>query len=91
MYQKLCVVDEEIPQIVRLSKLRKYFADLEDTQAYGYAELIMEKLLKTDISYFTAIPNNDKEKYSFSYMLRYIRSCYIPSGWTVHHPAYTAP
>lgn len=55
MYQKLCVVDEEIPQIVRLSKLRKYFADLEDTKAYGYAELIMEKLLKTDISYFTVI------------------------------------
>lgn len=55
MYQKLCVVDEEIPQIVRLSKLRKYFADLEDAQAYGYAELIMEKMLKTDISYFTVI------------------------------------
>ena len=32
MYQKLCVVDEEIPQIVRFSKLRKYFADLEDYQ-----------------------------------------------------------
>ena len=58
MYQKLCVVDEEIPQIVRFSKLRKYFADLEDTQAYGYAELIMEKLLKTDISYFTVIPQD---------------------------------
>ena len=49
MYQKLCVVDEEIPQ------LRKYFADMKDSEAYGYAELIMEKLLKTDISYFTVI------------------------------------
>lgn len=58
MYQKLCVVDEEIPQIVRLSKLRKYFANLEDTEAYGYAELIMEKLLKTDISYFTVITDD---------------------------------
>lgn len=58
MYQKLCVVDEEIPQIVRLSKLRKYFADLQDTEAYGYAELIMEKLLKTDISYFTVITDD---------------------------------
>lgn len=55
MYQKLCVVDEEIPQIVRLSMLRKYFADMKDSEAYGYAELIMEKLLKTDISYFTVI------------------------------------
>ena len=55
MYQKLCVVGEEIPQIVRLSMLRKYFADMKDSEAYGYAELIMEKLLKTDISYFTVI------------------------------------
>ena len=55
MYQKLCVVDEEIPQIVRLSMLRKYFADMKDSDAYGYAELIMEKILKTDISYFTVI------------------------------------
>ena len=55
MYQKLCVVDQEIPQIIRLAKLRKYFADLDDEKAYGYAELIMEKLLGTDISYFTTI------------------------------------
>lgn len=55
MYQKLCVVDEEIPQIVRISKLRKYFADLEDEQAYGYAELIMEKMLGVDITYYTVI------------------------------------
>lgn len=55
MYQKLCVVDEEIPQIIRLSRLRKYFTDLDDEKAYGYAELIVEKLLDTDISYFTVI------------------------------------
>lgn len=55
MYQKLCVVEEEIPQIVRVSRLRKYFSDLEDEKAYGYAELIVEKLLGVDISYFTVI------------------------------------
>lgn len=58
MYQKLCVVDEEIPQIIRLAKLRKYFADLDDEKAYGYAELIMEKLLGIDISYFTVISDD---------------------------------
>jgi hypothetical protein len=58
MYQKLCVVDEEIPQIVRLSKLRKYFSDLEDSKAYGYAELIIEKMLDVDISYFTVISSD---------------------------------
>ncbi|MBO5484549.1 MAG: LytR C-terminal domain-containing protein [Lachnospiraceae bacterium] len=55
MYQKLCVVDEEIPQIVRLAKLRNYFSDLEDDKAYGYGELIMEKMLGTDISYYTVL------------------------------------
>ncbi len=55
MYQKLCVVDEEIPQIVRVSKLRNYFADLEDEQAYGYAELVMEKMLGIDITYYTVL------------------------------------
>lgn len=55
MYQKLCVVEEEVPQIVRLSQLRKYFSDLEDSQAFGYAELIIEKLLDVDISYYTVI------------------------------------
>lgn len=55
MYQKLCVVDEEIPQIVRLAKLRNYFSDIEDDKAYGYGELIMEKLLGTEISYYTVL------------------------------------
>lgn len=55
MYQKLCVVDAEIPQIIRLSKLRNYFSDLEDAQAYGYGELIMEKMLGINISYYTVI------------------------------------
>ncbi len=55
MYQKLCSVDEEIPQIVRLAKLRSYFPDFEDEKAFGYAELIIEKMLGVDISYFTVI------------------------------------
>lgn len=55
MYQKLCVVEEEIPQIVRLAKLKMYFPDIDDEKAYGYAELIMERALGIDISYYTVI------------------------------------
>lgn len=63
MYQKLCVVDEEIPQIIRMTKLRKYFANLSDEDAYGYAELIMERLLGIDISYFTVISEDVYESH----------------------------
>lgn len=73
MYQKLCVVDEEIPQIIRLSRLRKYFADLDDEKAYGYAELIMERLLDTDISYFTVI---SEELYKSHYTEKKVTTSY---------------
>ncbi len=58
MYQKMCVVDEEIPQIVKVSKLRNYFADLDDEKGYGYAELIIEKMIGTSISYYTVLPES---------------------------------
>lgn len=76
MYQKLCVVDEEIPQIIRLAKLRKYFINQKDEEAYGYAELIMEKLLGTDISYFTVISQDvydshyEEKKITTSYKIK---------------------
>ena len=58
MYHKMCVVDEEIPQIVKVSKLRNYFADLDDEKGYGYAELIIEKMIGTSISYYTVLPES---------------------------------
>ena len=53
MYQKLCTVNEEIPQIVRLARLKKDFT--QEADAYGYGELIIEKMLGTKISYYTVI------------------------------------
>ena len=38
MYQKLCTVNQEIPQIVRIGRLKSYFSNSED--AYGYGELM---------------------------------------------------
>lgn len=53
MYRKLCQVNQEIPQVIRLADLKQYFEDESD--AYGYGVLIFEKMLGTDISYYTAI------------------------------------
>lgn len=53
MYQKLFQINDEIPQIVRISKLKQYFKS--DEEAYGYGELIIEKMLGTDISYYTVL------------------------------------
>ncbi len=78
MYQKLCVVDEEIPQIVRLARLRQYFSDLGDKEAYGYAELIMEKLLDIEISYYTVI-SQDVYKSDFCQKKVTTRYTKIPS------------
>lgn len=62
MYRKLCQVNQEIPQVIRLAKLKQYFD--EENDAYGYGVLILEKMLGTDISYFTAI---DEETYENHY------------------------
>lgn len=53
MYRKLCQINQEIPQVIRLSKLKQYFEN--EDEAYGYGVLIFEKMLGTDISYYTAI------------------------------------
>ncbi len=73
MYQKLCEVDEEVPQIVRLAKLRHYFANLEDEKAFGYSELIIERLLGTEISYYTVISD---EIYKSHYQSRPMTTTY---------------
>lgn len=59
MYQKLYTVNEEVPQIVHLSSLKKYFA--QDADAYGYGEIIIEKMIGIKISYYTVL---DQETYN---------------------------
>ena len=71
MYRKLCQVNQEIPQVVRIAKLKQYFEDEND--AYGYGVLIFEKMLGTDISYYTAI---DQETYENHYMQKNVTVAY---------------
>ncbi len=71
MYQKLCTVNQEIPQIVRLGRLKTYFSNEED--AYGYGELIIEKMLGIKISYYTVI---DQETYNSHFTKKKIMVTY---------------
>lgn len=71
MYQKLCTVNQEIPQIVRLGRLKTYFSNEED--AYGYGELIIEKMLGVKISYYTVI---DQETYNSHFKKKKIMVAY---------------
>lgn len=68
MYQKLCTVNEEIPQIIRIGKIKTYFANNED--AFGYGELIIEKMLGIKISYYTVL---DQETYNSHYTRKRVR------------------
>lgn len=61
MYRQLLVVNNEIPQIIRLSKLNTYFE--KESDAYGYGVLIFEKMLGIDISYYTAISEDVYESH----------------------------
>lgn len=52
MYQRLCVINPEIPQIIKFSDLYKYF---EEDYVYEYGVLILEDYLDIDISYYTGM------------------------------------
>lgn len=68
MYQKLCTVNEQIPQIIRIGRLKTYFDNNED--AFGYGELIIERMLGIKISYYTVI---DRETFKSHYTRKRIR------------------
>ncbi len=53
MYQKLCTVNQEIPQIISIGRIKTYFANSDE--AFGYGELIIEKMLGIKISYYTVL------------------------------------
>lgn len=61
MYRKLCVVNEEIPQIIRMSNLKRYFENEDD--AYGYGLLIVQKMLGTQLSYYTVLDTESYQMY----------------------------
>jgi hypothetical protein len=53
LYRKLVPVYPSIPQVIKLSAISKY---LDDDTRFDYGVLILEDLLRIDISYYTAIP-----------------------------------
>ena len=73
MYQKLSTVNQEIPQIIRIGRLKQYFQNDED--AYGYGDLIIEKILGVKISYYTVL---DQETYLNHYSRRNIEVKFKP-------------
>lgn len=73
MYQKLSTVNQEIPQIIRIGRLKQYLQNDED--AYGYGELIIEKILGVKISYYTVL---DQETYLNHYSRRNIEVKFKP-------------
>ena len=54
MYKKIVLINSEIPQVFKLSKLCSYF-DEGDDRAYGYGVLILEEYFNIDISYYTVV------------------------------------
>lgn len=78
MYQKLCTVNQEIPQIIRIGKLKTYFANNDD--AFGYGELVIEKMLGIKISYYTVL---DQETYNSHYVRKRVRVKFKPEEGTV--------
>lgn len=71
MYRKLCTISENIPQIMRISKIKQYFDDEE--QAYGYGLLIVEKMIGTSLSYYTVL---DEAVYNNHYQETKVRVSY---------------
>ncbi len=78
MYQKLCTVNQEIPQIIRIGRIKTYFANNDD--AFGYGELIIEKMLGIKISYYTVL---DTETYKSHYARKRVRVRFKPEEGTV--------
>lgn len=74
MYRKLCTINPEIPQIIRISKLKQYFEKEED--AYGYGLLIVEKMLGIELSYYTVL---DEEVYTNHYQEVKVKLAYHKS------------
>lgn len=61
MYRKLCQVNQEIPQVIRVADMLTYFEEEKD--ACGYGVLIFEKMLGVDISYYTEITQETYENH----------------------------
>lgn len=75
MYRKLCQVNPEIPQVIRVSDMLSYFKEEKD--ACGYGVLIFEKMLGVDISYYTEIT---QETYDSHYVEQSVKVEFKTTG-----------
>lgn len=57
IYQKLSRISEEVPQLIRLADLTKYFKT--EDEAYGYGVIMLENCFDIDISYYTVVSKSD--------------------------------
>jgi hypothetical protein len=55
LYRKLILIHAEIPQMMKLSSISKYF---DEETIFPYSVLMIEDLLDIDISYYTALPKS---------------------------------
>ena len=60
LYEELREVNENIPQIIKLSNLGEYF---KQDIVYEYGILLLEELLDTDISFYTTIKDSTFNQY----------------------------
>lgn len=59
LYQRLYAANEEVPQVIKLSNLYKYF---DNSTVFEYAEIIIGELLDTEISFYTVMPQSQFKK-----------------------------
>ncbi len=60
LYAKLLEANGQVPQIITLSDIGKYF---DQSVAYEYEVLILNEFLNTDISFYTALLTEDFDNY----------------------------
>lgn len=59
LYQRLYAANEEVPQVMKLANLNRYF---NDGTVFEYAEVIVGELLDTEISFYTVMPKSQFQK-----------------------------
>lgn len=56
LYQSICASNPEIPQIMKLSDIGKYF---NESKVYDFGVILVEDLLDVDISYYTVVKSEE--------------------------------
>ena len=79
LYQKLCSVGSEVPQIICLEDADNYF---KDQTLYQYMVILIEDMLKMDISYYTII---SEDQFNWVFVESEIKALEDTEDETVQH------